>query len=103
MERHAERRADGEGVGSGDAARTQPGERGRRLAVDPQLHELAAQCGEQRGRGVERHDLAVVHDRDAIAETLGLVQVVGRHQDGEVARGAQPGDHVEQLVADQRI
>ena len=35
----------------------------------------------ERGRGVEGEDLAVVHDRDPVAELVGLLHVVGGQQD----------------------
>ena len=39
------------------------------------------EAGQQRAGRVERDDLAGVHDRDPVAEPLGLVEVVGREQD----------------------
>ena len=73
------------------------------IAGDAQLEQLAAKAGEQRRRRVERDDLADVHDRDAVAQPLRLVEVVRREQDRQVAAGAQAGDHVEQLVPDPRV
>ena len=42
-------------------------------------------------------------DRDAVAQALRLVEVVGREQDRQLVAVAQAGDHVEQLVADPRV
>ena len=79
------------------------GERGCRVAVDPQLDDLAAERPQQRGGRVERDDPARVDDRDPVAEPLGLVEVVRREQDRHPVAVAQAGDHVEQLVADARV
>ena len=40
---------------------------------------------------------------DAVAQPLGLVEVVGGQQDGHRRSRPQPGDEIEQLVADARI
>ena len=49
-----------------------------------------------------RDDLAVVDDRHAVAEPLGLVHVVGRQQDGPAAV-AQITDHVPELAPRLRV
>ena len=88
VQRHGEARADGEGVVARDAARAERGERGGGVAVDAQLDELGAETGEQ-GRGVSRATIAAgVHDRDAVAESLGLVEVVGREQNRQLVATA---------------
>ena len=43
------------------------------------------EAGDQRGRGVELQHPAVVHDRDPVAQRLGLVEVVGGQDDGAAA------------------
>ena len=58
---------------------------------------------EQGGRPVERDDPPGVHDADAVAEALGLVEVVRGEQHGRAEAGAQSGDDVDQLVADARV
>ena len=78
-------------------------QRGRGIAVDPQLDELATEAPQQGGRRVERDDLTRVDDRDAVAEPLRLVEVVRGQQDRHLAAGAQACDHVEQLVPDARV
>jgi len=93
----------GSAVAVGDAARAQRRDRRRRVTLDAHLEDLPAEAREQRLRGVERGDLAEVHDRDAVAQPLGLVEVVGGQQDRHVVPGAQARDDVEQLVADPRI
>ena len=104
VQRDVDGGADGEGVVAGDAlARAATRRRRRHVAVDAQLEELAAQAGEQRGGAVQGDDAALVHDGDAVAELLGLVEVVGGEQDRHARPGPQAGDEVEQLVADARV
>src|SRR3712207_8227197 len=43
----------------------------------------AGQAACERGRGVQRQQLAVVHDRDPVGERGGLVHVVCGQDDGE--------------------
>ena len=62
-------------------------ERGVDVAVDAQLDDLAAEGWRAARRRVERDDLARVHDRDAVAEPLRLVEVVRRQQDRQSPRG----------------
>src|ERR687888_44540 len=61
------------------------GQRGDRrlvvLGLDP--YPVGADAGLERCRRVERDDLALVHDRDAIAE-LGLVHVMSGHEDRDL-------------------
>lgn len=52
------------------------------------LHDLSPECAQQRRRLVERHDPAVVDDRDAVAQTLRFVEVMRRQHD----RHVWPGD-----------
>src|SRR5574341_2151526 len=56
------------------------------------------------GRGADRAHPATVHQRDPLAQVIGLVQVVGGQQDGHAGGGAQlleplphggPGDRVQ--------
>src|SRR6266536_160884 len=57
----------------------------------------------RRRASVERDDPAGVHDCDAIAEQLRLLEVVGGQQDGQLAPAAQAGDHLEQLGPNARV
>ena len=61
-------------------------ERGRRLVANAQFDDLLAEVCPQRVRRVEGDDLALVHDRQPVAEPLGLVEVVGREQDRRLQR-----------------
>src|SRR5947207_1911390 len=61
------------------------------VVVDLQPHTVRADSRLQGGGGVEGNDLAAVHDRDPIAE-LGLVHVMGGHEDRDVFRPAQLAD-----------
>ena len=73
--------------------------RGR--AVD--LERLVPACSATSSRGGADGDrLAVRHDRDGVAEALGLLDVVGRHEDRD-ALGAQPVDQRPQLLAHLRV
>ena len=45
-------------------------------------HVLDADGRDQLARRAERDDLAVIHDRHAVAQPLGLVHVVRGQQDG---------------------
>ena len=78
-------------------------ERGGHVAFDAELEQLATQAGEQRRGRVERDDRAVVDDRDAVAEPLGLLEVVRRQHDRHLVALAQTGDDVEELEADPRV
>ena len=75
VEGNGEGGADGECVVAGDAAGAKRSERGRSVAVDPQLDELVSEAGQEGAGGVERDDLAGVDDRDPVAEPFGLVEV----------------------------
>ena len=95
--------ADDEGVVAGDAPRAQRCDGGGDVTVDAQLDELAAQAGEEGGGAVEGDDAAVVDDGDAIAELLGLVEVVSGEQHGHSQPGPEAGDEIEDLEADARV
>ena len=66
------------------------------------LDDLAAEPGQQRGGRVERDDPSFGHDRDAVAQLLGLVEVVRGQQDRHLT-SAKTGDVVQELEADARI
>ena len=74
-----------------------------RAAGDPELEDLRAELREQRRRRVERDDPTGVDDRDAVAEALGLVEVVRGDEHRHLGSPPQPGDSVEELGADQRV
>ena len=95
-----ERRADGERVACRQAAGAHRGQRAVRILAHPQLDQLRAQPGQQRVRPVQGHDRALVHDRDAVAEPFGLIQVVGGQHGGHAGAPAKPADQVQQLIAD---
>ena len=103
VQRHGEGGAEGEGVVPGDSVGAERVEGRRALAVDPQLDELAAEVVSERGRSVESDEATRVHDRDPVAQLLGLVEVVRREQDGQLRTRAQLRDDVEELGADARI
>src|SRR2546430_12639494 len=103
MERHRHPGTDREGVFAGDAAVAQRGERRGDAALDANLDQLPAKASEQRSGSVERDDPARVDDRDAIAEPLGLLEVVSGQQDGQLAAAAEAGDHLEKLGPNARI
>ena len=60
------------------------------------------QARDQLGRRALRDDPAVVHDRDAVAETLGLLHVVRRQQDGAPG-GLEARDVLPELQAALRV
>ena len=103
VQRHRQARADGERVFARDTSLAERGKRGGDVALDAQLDELGAENGEQSPRCVEGDDPAGLDDRDAVAESLRLIEVVRRQQDRQLAPAAQAGDHVQQLGADARI
>ena len=73
----------------------------RRRPVD--LDRLAAGVlGDELGRRPGGDRLPVRHDRDGVAEALGLLDVVRRHQDRD-ALAAQPVDQRPQLLAHLRV
>ena len=105
------------------AARSEPtiatagpaGRTGRpcRLGVGPHLGQplrrrvdlggaLAGVLGDQLGRRAAGDHLALVHQGDLVGEALGLLDVVGRHQDRRAAR-AQVVDQRPELGADLRV
>ena len=58
------------------AAGAHCGQRAVGILAHPQLDQLRAQPGQQRVRPVHGHDRTLVHDRDAVAEPFGLIEVV---------------------------
>ena len=95
---------------AGPAGRTR---RPRASAVGPHLGEAvrrrvdlgglaAGVLGDQLGRAAAADDLAVRHHRDLVGQPLGLLDVVGRHQDRRAAR-AQVVDQRPELGADLRV
>ena len=73
------------------------------VAAHAQLDDLVPDRTQQRLWSVERDDRSCVHDADAIAEALRLVEVVRGEQDGHTLARAQPGDGVDELGANARI
>ena len=69
---------------SGSAAR-RSAQSGGRAAKLTSSDVLAGNRRLELQRRIERHELAVVDDRDAIAELVGFVHVVRREQDREIA------------------
>src|SRR6267143_4479192 len=63
---------------------------------------LRAERRDQLAWRAERDDLAVIHDRDAVAQPLGFLHVVRREQHG-AASGAKPADDLPQLPARVRV
>src|SRR5215468_261750 len=53
-----------------------------------------AQPSLELGRGAGGPDGAVVHERDPVAVQVGLLHVVGGHEDGRVAGLPEPGDEL---------
>src|SRR5437899_1947682 len=86
VERHGHRRADSEGVGSGDPVLSENGEGGRSAVVDAQFQKRFAKIPPKRARCIEGDDRALVHDCEPVAEALRFVEVVG----GEQNRGLRP-------------
>jgi hypothetical protein len=95
VKRHRHARAHCERVGGRQSLETKGRQRRVRVADGAELEDLGAEARQQRLGAVERHDAAFVHDRDAIAQPLGLVEVVGGHQNGELVSGPQARDHIE--------
>src|SRR5438874_8128059 len=53
------------------------------LLLDRRLREAAAEeIVDELARRIERDDPALVHDRDPVAEDLGLIEVVRREENG---------------------
>src|SRR5262245_4600859 len=103
VQRDGERATEREHVVGRHPVRAQPRERGGRVSVDSDLEHLGAKRPQQRLRRVERDDSPRVHDRDAIAESFGLVEVVRREDDGHLPPATQSVDEVEKLVPDEWI
>src|SRR5262249_501428 len=57
----------------------------------------------QRGRGIERYQVAVVHDGDAVAKAVGFVHVMRGDQDRELAFVLDVGQHLPDGDAGDRI
>jgi hypothetical protein len=66
---------------------------GRAVVGGVDLHPVLAHAGLQRLGRVDRHDLAVIDDRDAVA-VLGLVHVVGGQEDRNILAALQVVDVV---------
>src|SRR5262249_10867559 len=64
--------------------------------------EVASHGALQSVRGVERYDLAMVDNRDAVA-VLGLVHVVGCEEDGQALAGAKLGQVIPDALTRLRI
>jgi hypothetical protein len=60
------------------------------------------ECPDQRGRRPDLQDLAVIHDRDPLAEDLRLIHVV-RGQHHGAALGADRAEHVPQIPPGLRV
>ena len=56
------------------------------------LDRRAADLGLQRGRGALGDDVAVVDDPDAVGEHVGLLEVLGRQEDGDAVLAAPAAD-----------
>ena len=85
-----------------DVQLSKVGESCGRIVIESDLDDLAAESGQQRGGRVERDDPSFGHDRDAVAQLLGLVEVVRGQQDRHLT-SAKTGDVVQELEADARI
>src|SRR5262245_46774779 len=103
VQRDGERATERERVVGRHPVRAQSRQRGGRVPVDSELEHLGAKRPQQRLRRVEGDDPTRVHDRDAIAESLGLVEVVRREDDGHLAPPTQSVDEIEKLVPDEWI
>ena len=103
MKRDGHAGAEAERVVSRQAARAKRLQGGLHAALDAELEDLLAESGEQRLWPVERNELSVMHDRHAVGQALGLVEVVRGHEDRHGVARSQLGDHVEQLMPDARV
>jgi len=54
---------------------------------------LAGNRGLQLKRGIERDEFPVINDRDAVAQFVGLVHVMGGDKNRQIALGFQPLEH----------
>ena len=63
------------------------------VAVDADRHDVAGDLALELVRRALGHDPAVVDDREAVAQRVGLLEVVGRQEDGGAGL-AQPADLV---------
>src|SRR5438105_1505966 len=103
VQRDGERAAHGERVLGRDAAGAEHRERGVRVSVDVHLEQLGPERAQERRRRVEGDDSTGVDDRDAVAEPLGLVEVVRREDNRHLVAPPQHRDEIEELVADEGI
>src|SRR5436190_3025465 len=90
VQRDGDGGADEECVVAGDPTVAQHGESRRGVAVDPQLQELASELLLELGGSAQRNDQPVVHDRQAVAEPLRLVEVVRGHESGQLLPALSP-------------
>src|SRR5207237_672188 len=67
------------------------------------LQDLVAERGQEPLGRVHRHDPALVHDGDALAQPFGLLQVVRREHQRHLLLLADVPEQGPQLVADRRI
>src|SRR5215472_4048416 len=61
------------------------------------------QSGLELGRGAGGAEGAVVHERDPVAVQVGLIHVVGGHEDGRLARLPEPGDELPDVSPGDRV
>ena len=93
VQRHGERGADGERVVAGDAARRAATRARPPASPSTRSSTSSLPRSASSAAGVSSATIcAFVHDRDPVAEPLGLVEVVGGEQDRHVAAVAQAGD-----------
>ncbi len=64
---------------------------------------VGVERGDQAGRRVERDDPGLVHDRDPVAQLLGLLEVVRRQHHRLSLVGVDRADHVPQVVPGLRV
>jgi len=65
-------------------------------------HGVGVHAALERGRGVQREDLAVIHDGDPVAELVGLFHVV-RGEHDRLAVAVQLAEQVPQRQAALRV
>src|SRR6266571_4047846 len=105
--RHGQRESDAAGARPHGGHATEAPHAVRQVAGrtvrDRELDDvLGPQRGDELARRAERNDLAVIHDRDAVAEALGFLHVVRREQHGAALRAEAANDRP-QLPARLRI
>src|SRR2546427_12949888 len=104
---HRQRESDATHAGTDRGHAAEPAHSVRQVSggsvPDRELDDvLRAERGDQLARRPKRNDLAVIHDRDAVAQALGFLHVVGREQHGPAVR-AEPADDFPQLPSRLRI